>query len=156
EIGRGAVAERHFHNALLKGFAGHRTGGGGTAAILAILPVEEEKCAILDDPAADRRAVLVTHQGSARHAGAVIEPVVGGEVGIAVEFVERSVKLVGTALGDQRNLAARGTPLIRAYTGNRRSKLLHGVERYRQDGVETGSALLIVHIHTIEHDVVLV
>ena len=87
------------------------------------------------------------------------------------------MKLVGAALGDQRDLTAGGTALVGALSADRDAKLLHGVERNRQRGVEArlvGNAigvrsvgeavcrridtgiLVVVHVDAIERDVVLV
>ncbi len=87
---------------------------------------------------------------------------------------------IRAALGHQHHLAAGGTALIRTLPTHGDAKLLHGIERDREHGVESGidvgsvavdalisasrgrvlrhetGILVIVHIHAVEGDVVLI
>src|SRR5271165_1681993 len=72
------------------------------ARILPLLIVKEVENTIRDDLPADRRAELISDQRLPRHPGVVVEPCIGGEPGIAVVFVERTMDLVRAALGDER------------------------------------------------------
>ena len=156
ELRVGAIAEGYLDDALLVGFAGHDTGDDAAAAIFAVFPVEEEEGPIADEASAEGGAVLVADERSAGDAGTVVKPTVGRGVSVAHVLVERAVELVGTALGHERNLAAGGTALIGALPRDGGAKLLHGIERHGQDGVEAGVTLVIVHIYAVERHVILI
>src|SRR5262249_16774885 len=98
-----------------------------------VLPVKEEERAIPDQASAKGRPVLIAHERRAGDARPVVEPVVGREGSVAVVLVKRTVELVRPALGNQRPLAAGGTALIGAEPRDRRTELLHGIERYGQN-----------------------
>ena len=123
---------------------------------------------------------MVADQLLHRHAGLVVEPGIRRGRGVAVVFVQRAMKLIGPALGDQHHLAARRAPLIDAFAAHRHAEFLDGIERNRQHGVESGvdvraipvdaligvargrvlrhqaGVLIVVDIHAIQRDVILI
>ncbi len=82
------------------------------------------------------------------------------------------MKLVRAALGHQRHLAARRTPLAGSLSRNGCPKLLHGIQGHGKRGAESAGAapivggrvvavgrnavLIVVHVDAVERDVVLV
>ncbi len=71
------------------------------------------------------------------------------------------MELVGTGLGDKRDLTTRRAALVGAEAGDGGTEFLHGIKRHRQHGVEAGggaggSTLGIVDVDAIERDIVLV
>src|SRR5579863_8833217 len=97
-----------------------------------LLVVEKEENTIFLDGAAERRPELIPVEGLARHSVLVVEPIVGGEDGVPVELVQRAVKLIGAALGYERDLAARAASLIGPFATDGDAELLHRIQRYRQ------------------------
>ena len=94
----GAIRHLETENALP-----HRVGRDGArhrhaAGIRALLIIEEVEHAVALQFASHRRAELVADQRLDRHARLIVEPRVGGRNGIAIVFVQRSVKLVRSAL----------------------------------------------------------
>ncbi len=81
--------------------------------------------------------------------GVVVKPGVGGEKSIAVVFVERAVKLVGAALGDERDLTAGRTSEVRAFAGDGDAEFLHRIERNGEDGVESGIGGCAIGVRTL-------
>src|ERR1700751_5858851 len=81
-----SVAERVRRNG-----ADYRDGAG----VLTLLIVEEIENAVRNDLPADGGSELIAHERRAGNSGVVVEPVIGGEEGVAVVFVERTVKLIG-------------------------------------------------------------
>ena len=113
--------------------------GGG--AVQALFVIEEKEHAVLLNRTADGEPELIAVQRLARDTGPVIEPVVGGENRVAIEFVQRAMKAIGSALGHQRDLSARAAALVGALAAHRDAKFLHRIERHRKRRVESGSAV---------------
>ena len=104
---RGPIRRQECEDSILEAFARNGALLRGATGVETTFIVEEEERPVLDDSAAERSAKLVAHQRLAIHAAAVVEPGVGRRQRVAVEFIRRPVKVVRTALGDQRDLAAR-------------------------------------------------
>ena len=71
------------------------------------------------------------------------EIVVGAEIGVAIVFVGRAVKVVSAALGDQSNLRSRGNSFICALVAGGDAKFLNRVERDGQDRSKCVTAFVI-------------
>src|SRR5690242_21909144 len=96
------------------------------------LVVEEEKEAIVNKWTANVTAKNVANQllGAIRlpvpDLGLLQEPVIGLANGIAVEFVEIAMEVVGAALGDHGDLRPRRAALGGAVIGSRDTEFLGG------------------------------
>ena len=136
-----AVAVGEGQNSLSNGQRWHVLEFASGRTVKTLLIVEKEKDAIFLDRAAYRETELITDQGLARDASLIVEPVVGGKNSIAIKLIKRTVKPIGSALGDQRNLASRAAPLICTLAAYSDAEFLDGIERYRQRSVESGGAI---------------
>ncbi len=86
----------------------------------------------------------------------LIEPVVGGEIGVAVILVQRRMPVVGAALGDDVYLCAGGAARLGIRAGRRDAEFLHRIERGTQHAIEGEACDLIVVVETVQRDVALV
>ena len=84
------------------------------------------------------------------------EIIVGAGGGVAVIFVERTVKIVGATFGNERHLCARGASLVGIGIRGCDSELLDGVQCDWQDGSKSAALYLVVDINAIQRDVALV
>ena len=132
--------------------------GGNALAFV----VEEEKELVFEDGTAEATAEGV-HQikgrGVRRTGGHIVvleEVLVGDDVVRAIVLVERAMKLVGSALGDEVDLCAGGAARGRGAVGGGDAKFLSGVERGAQDAGEGGAEDLVVVVESVESDVALV
>ncbi len=88
------------------------------------------------------------------------------------------MQLIGAALGDEHHLSARRAPFVSALAGHGHAKLLHGVQRNRQNGIESCDVVLaggvgallgshvglaadprvfvVIHIHAVQDHVILI
>ena len=147
---------------IAQGRAGNRAGN------LLIFPNalpfvgQEKEQSIPNNGSAKRRSEGVSQEQRRRVRFALlqlrelIKKVVGHQICRAVVFIGRAVKLVGAALGLQRDLSAGGAALIRAGIAGGHAEFFDGVQRGAQCATKGITVQLIVVIHAIERDVGLV
>ena len=136
QLANGAVAHAELDNTLLVAFRRDDAVDADRGRVFAVFPVREKEDSVFDDAPAERGAVLVADLILPGDAGTVGEPVVGRRLDVAVKLIERAMEGVGTGLGDQGDLPTGGAALVRAYPGNGRAELLHGIEGHGEDGTE--------------------
>ena len=95
-----------LHEALTQRVVGHRAHRAALASVPAPFVVGKVEQSPRPDRAADRGAEHVADQLRTLDTGPVVEEVVGRGGGVSVEFVERSVDVIRSAPGDQRDLRA--------------------------------------------------
>ena len=88
--------------------------------------------------------------------GVLVEPAIGGGDGGTILFIERAVKLVGAALGDESDLPTRGAPLVGIVADRCDAKFFDRVERGADGTLEGRAADLVIVIDAVEGDVGLV
>ena len=117
----------------------------------------------------------VFHNGSTDGCAKDVVDVLGGDVGCAavalcllckeviclpeirsVVFVDSAVDIVGATSGDKCGLRARRASLLRSRVACGHAKLGNSILRDAQDGIERGSAVDVIHIHSIQGHVALV
>ena len=115
----GRVGTQITDNSVAQGIAGHDAQNTVLLALAITFIVEEEEEAIFLQRTSHGRAEDIANQLQ-RFVGLAItqlrllhEPVVGAGESVAVVLVQRSVKSVGAALGDERDLRSGGAALVR-------------------------------------------
>ena len=123
---------------------------------------QKKEEAILEDWSANGRAKGVADQLAGNigetilQLRAFVEPVIGlSNVG-AVVFVSRTMKAVGPAFCDQRDLGAGGTAFIGIGIAGGYAKLLQRIQRRAQRTLKSESLGLIIVVDAVEHDVRLI
>lgn len=116
------------------------------ARILPLLVIKEIEQAVRYDFATDGCAELVSHQRLSSHARLIVEPGVGGESGVAIVFIERTMHLVRPALGHQRHLSAGGASEIWSFSGDGHTEFLHRIQWNREHAVKTGVRVYAVAV----------
>ena len=128
---------------------------------LAFIGAEEEQ-AVFQNGAPERAAKRIANDFlwdvglAVQQLGVLVEPAVGRGDRRAILFVERAMKGVGAALGDQRDLTSGGAALIGIVACCGDTKLFDGIERGANGAFEGGAANLVVVVDTVENNVGLV
>lgn len=93
--------------------------------------VEEVKRFVFDDRAADIAAELIALEAALFDARTVAEKVIGVQRAVPMEFKERPMKIVRTALGNQVDDAAARAPEFGAESIGLNAEFLHRIHRRR-------------------------
>ncbi len=150
-VGR-VVGDRTGAEAWERDGARRARGLGDPAALIA----EEEVELVLEHRATDRTAKLVADQWRAWKALVVVEPVIRLHGSITVIFIERTMKVVRTALRDHLELSTAALTRARELAGYKAMEFLHGVDRrIGNDRLEV-ARLVVVDVQSVECDVRLV
>src|SRR5215471_116957 len=151
-----------LNNAVTKSIAGHNTDIAFFFALTSRFVIGEEVKAVLDEGTANRSAEDVADQFRSDIGFAALnlrrlhKVVVGAGIGIAEIFIKRTVKTIGAAFGDERDLGARRASRISTIIRGRHAEFLHGIESDGQNRRERIAVHLIVDIDAIEGDVRLI
>src|SRR5260370_15587125 len=90
-----------------------------------------------------------------RQLSSLHEIIIGTGIGVAVVFVSRAMKIIGSALGNEGHLRSGGASLVGIVVRCRYAKLLYRVQRDRQHGLK-GVTARVVYWQSVQSDVALV
>src|SRR5689334_18189040 len=134
---RRAVRQFESQDALAHGVRRNCARHRHAAGVGSLLIVEEVEYAVAHDLAAGGGSELVAHQGLSGNSRPVVKPRVSRRVGVAIKFIKRAMKLIRSALGDERDLTAGRPALVRSLAGYGNAEFLHGIKGNRQYRIET-------------------
>ena len=104
---------------------GQRVHGGGLRAVIVDFERTENEGLVLLDRSAERRPVLILDQSGPRS----LKEAAGVEIVVAEKFPQRSMKIVGPLLADNRDIGARVAAGVGGEIACLDLELLNGIRR---------------------------